>query len=275
MPSRTSALLLLALAACGKSTPLTTGNNVACDPLAARPITLGTVVGVGQDASGTLYVDAANGVFVSQSGQLIRQHVTGSGQSGSDQFIFTIQPPTPDAGASAVNLLVQTDGTTAVAMGLGPTGSKAFLGQASGVTLLTIAPASTVSGMPLVNTPDVISYVADIQNGDVLMTTVPMNDDPAAPNGGLSLFYGPPGAVAQRPITSFQQSLSGNGTLTFQVGGVPTTLAFGNVPAPDAGPFGVFALQSLTPQGGAPMSATLRSPTPTSTPPELSFTCSP
>ncbi len=274
MASRTSALLLLALAGCGKSMPLTAGNDAACDPLAAKPIALGTVVGVGQDSTGTLYVDAANGIFVSQSGQLIRQHVTGTGQSGSDQFIFTI--PSAATDAATVDLLVETDGTTAVAMALGPANSKAFLGQSdAGVSSLTLVPASTVTGMPVVNTGSAISYIADVSNGDVLMTTRPINDDPAAPNGGLAVFYGPPGAVAQRPIVSFGQSLSGNGTLTFQVGSVPYTLAFGNVPGPDAGPLGTFALMSLTPQGGAPMSATLRTPTPTGTPPELSFTCSP
>jgi hypothetical protein len=46
------------------------------------------------------------------------------------------------------------------------------------------------------------------------------------------------------------------------------------VSAPDAGPFGVFTLFTLTPQGGAPLSVTLRSPTPTVLPAELSFTCS-
>jgi hypothetical protein len=274
-----SALVVVALlggaAGCQKSTPLTVATNVPCDPLAAKPISLGAIVGVGQDAAGTLYVDAANGIFVSQSGQLIRQRLTGTGQSGSDQFLFSIEPPTADAGALAVNLLVQTDGTTAVAMALGPAGSKAFLGQTDMATSLSLVAASTVSGMPIVNTPDVISYVADVENGDVLMVTVPMNEDPAAANGGQSVFYGPPGQVAERTIVSFQQSLSNTGTLTFQVDGVPTTLAFGTVATPGGSPLGTFTLNSLTPQGGAPMSITLRAPTPTSTPPELSFTCSP
>lgn len=52
-------------------------------------------------------------------------------------------------------------------------------------------------------------------------------------------------------------------------------LAFGMVGAPDAGPFGVFALEGLTPQGGAQMAVTLRSPTPASVPSGLSFTCLP
>ena len=57
---------------------------VACDPLAGSPITLGAVVGVGQGSVGTLCVDAANGIFVSSNSSLIRQHVVGTGQSGSN-----------------------------------------------------------------------------------------------------------------------------------------------------------------------------------------------
>ncbi|HXJ22892.1 MAG TPA: hypothetical protein VMT03_21925 [Polyangia bacterium] len=268
--------LLTGAAACQKATPLAVAANLPCDPLAPEPIGLGAIVGVGQDGAGTLYVDAANGIFVSQSGQLIRQHVIGTGQSGAQQFIYSFEPPSPDAGAPAVNLLVQTDGTKAIAMALGPSDSKDFLGQAdAGVSLLSVVPDSTVSALPIVNTPNVISYIADVDNGDVLMTTVPMNQDPAAPNGGRSVFYGPPGDVAQRTVVSFQQSLSGTGTLVFMVDGVAYGLNFASVATPGGSPLGTFTLTSLAPQGGTPMSVTLRSPTPTSTPSELSFTCSP
>jgi hypothetical protein len=252
--------------------------ETACDPLAPKPITLGTIVGVGQDAAGTLYVDAANGVFVSGGGQLIRQHITGSGQSGATQFLFGFEPPGDD-GSSARNLLVETSGSTATAMALGPTGSKAFLGQSdAGVTSLTLVAASTVAGMAVVNTPNGIEYVGDVANGDVVLTTVPLNDDSTpidggVDDGGLSIFYGPPGALAERTITAYEESLSGNGTLTFLVGDVPYVLAFGTVQGPDAGALGTFALEGLTPQGGAQVSITLRSPTPTADPPGLSFTC--
>jgi hypothetical protein len=69
--------------------------------------------------------------------------------------------------------------------------------------------------------------------------------------------------------------MSGNGTLTYLVGGTPYVLAFGNVAAPDAGPFGEFALLGLTPQGSAELTVTLRAPTPTVLPPALSFSCLP
>jgi hypothetical protein len=275
--------VIVSLAAC-KASNLTPADGAlpasetACDPLAPKPITLGTIVGVGQDAAGTLYVDAANGVFVSEGGQLIRQHVTGSGQSGATQFLFGFEPPGDD-GSSARNLLVETSGSTAIAMALGPTGSRSFLGQSdAGVTSLTLVAASTVTGMTVVNTPNVIEYVGDVDGGDVVLATVPLNSDSTpidggVEDGGLSIFYGPPSALVQRTITAFEESLSGNGSLTFLVGDVPYVLEFGMVQGPDAGPLGTFALEGLTPQGGAQLSVTLRSPTPTADPPGLSFTC--
>ncbi len=75
---------------------------VACDPLAPKPITLGAIVGVGTDESGTSYVDATNGVFVSVADGLDRQHVTGSGQSGTTEYLFSFEPPEDPARAPDV-----------------------------------------------------------------------------------------------------------------------------------------------------------------------------
>ncbi len=249
-------------------------NEQACDPLTPSAITLGTVVGVGKDSGGTLYVDASSGVFVSGSGELVRQHVVGTGQSGSNEFLFSFVAPGADY-STAQNLLVETQSGKADKMALGPADSKEFLNQSpQGITMLTLVDPSSVAGMKLVNAPDVIVYVADVSNGNVILTTEPMNDSDWNPaTGGLSIFYGPPNAVAQRKITDFQQSMSNSGTLTFLVGSTPYVLSFGTVPAPDAGPLGKFELQSLTPKGGAPLDVTLRSPTPTKLPAGLSFTC--
>ena len=256
-----------------------TGQGVPCNPVAAGPITPVSVVGVGQDTDGTLYVDAANGLFVSAGGALIRQHVLGTGQSGANEFIFTFASPAADAGALQRDLLVETTGSTASAMALGPGGARIFLDQAgAGVTALTLVDAGTIAGLPAVNTPDVISYVGDAANGDVVLATIPLNDDPTASSGGvydggLSIFYGPPANVTERVITAFGQSLSGNGTVTFLVGNTPYVLAFGMVQQPDAGPLGAFTLEGLTPEGGSEIAVTLRSPTPTTPPADLSFTC--
>jgi len=252
--------------------------EVACDPLAPRPITLGAIVGVGQDESGTLYVDSANGIFVSDNGELIRQYVNGTGQSGSTEFIFTFESPGSDA-SSARTLLVETQGATASAMALGPAGSRAFLGQSdAGVTSLSLVDPATVSGMAVVNTTNVIDYIGDVANGDVVLATVPSSYDSTSTYGGLSVFYGPPNAVAQRTITDFWQTLSSyDGALTFLVDRTPYVLSIGTVPSPDAAPLsgGTLTLEGLKPEGGMQMAVTLRSPTPTALPSGLSFTCLP
>jgi hypothetical protein len=267
---------------CGASALTTNGgagqsSETPCDPLAAAPITPGTIVGVGKDADGTLYVDAANGVFVSAGGQLIRQHVLGTGQSGANEFIFTFASPVVDAGSSERDLLVETTGSTASAMALGPGGARLFLDQSVDVTTLTVVDAAVVAGLAAVNTPSVISYVGDAANGDVVLATIPLNAAPTAAgglyDGGLSIFYGPPNNVAERLITDFGESLSGNGTVTFLVGNTPYVLAFGMVQEADAGPLGAFTLEGLTPEGGAEIPVTLRSPTPTALPADLGFDC--
>ncbi len=277
------ALTLLArLAACTTSNAnnndsgSNTGALTPCDPLAAKPITLGTIIGIGKDTDGTLYVDAANGVFVSDgNGKLLRQDAVGTGQSGNNEFLITFGPAGGDT-TTWRNLLVETQGAKATAMALGPTSSKAFLNAAPpGITTLTLVDASTVAGLTVVNTGSEISYVADVSNGDVLVATVPVNADSSSSTGAVSIFCGPPAAVAQRPVTALQQTLSGTGTLTFLVGKVPYVLAFGNEPAPDAGPLGVFTLIDLTPQGDAALTVTLRTPTPTAPPAGLSFACLP
>jgi hypothetical protein len=277
--------LALAGAGCTSNHLVPTGTSkdadqgqVACDPLAGPPIALGAVVGVGVDAAGTTYVDAANGVFVAVNGALVRQHVVGTGQIGANQFIFTFTAPGDDV-STARDLMVQTEGAGGVTMQLGPQGSGKT-GSDAGVVELMVVAASTVAGMPVVNTPNVIQYVADAANGEVLVATRPLNDqsgpsDGGIYDGGLSIFYGAPPTMPQRPITAFSESLSGTGTVTFLVDGTPTTLAFGNVQAPDAGPFGTFTLLGLSTPGGASMAITLRSPTPTAPPANLTFICLP
>lgn len=279
---RLSTLVAVALIAPLVACKATGAGNVAtereCDPLAPRPIALGAIVGVGQDAAGTLYVDAANGIFVSENGELIRQYVTGTGQSGSNEFIFTFESAESDA-STARNLLVDTQGSTASAMALGPAGSRAFLGQSdAGATSLTLVAAATVSALTVVNTANVIDYVGDVANGDVVLATVPVSYDSTSIYGGLAVFYGPPNAVAQRTISDFWQALSSyDGALTFLVDRTPYVLSIGTVPSPDAGPLGggTLTLEGLMPEGGVQMAVVLRSPTPTALPSGLSFTCLP
>lgn len=271
--------LLVACSRSGGSGDASRETVTPCNPLAAKPIALGPVVGVGKDGAGTLYVDSSHGIFVADAGStdLVRQHVVGTGSSGTTEFLFTFAAPDADL-STARQLLLETTGSPpmATAMALGPVTSKVFLDQSpAGTTALTLVDASTVSGLAVVNTPNVISYLADVANGDVILATVPMNVDATSSNGGLAIFYGPPTAVDQRPISAFEETLSGNGSVTFLVGGIPYVLTFGEVAAPDAGPLGTFALLGLTPTGGDALTVTLRALTPAVLPPTLSFSCLP
>lgn len=254
--------------------PATDAAPIACDPLAPKPITVGAIVGIGRDAAGTLYVDAANGVFVSGGDELERQHVTGTGQSGANEYLFSFEPPGDPSRAQT--LLVETDATGAArAMALGVPNSKAFLDEKdSGATALVLDDPASIAGLDVVNTPNEISYVGDVADGTVVLATVPMNRDETSNDGGLSIFYGAPGDVQERQITAFEQSLSNVGTVTFLVGSDSYVLAFGTVRS-DTNPLGDFTLKTLTPGTGAPLAVTLRSPTPSELPPELSFRCLP
>ena len=65
---------------------------------------------------------------------------------------------------------------SATGVALGPSGSRAFLGQTdAGVTGLAVVPPSTIAGMSVVNTPNVISYIGDVAGGAVIVGTVPMD----------------------------------------------------------------------------------------------------
>lgn len=229
---RVSVGLLLGLASAGCSSGsngtdagLVRTGSVACDPLAPTSIELGRIIGVGEDAQATLYVDAESGIFVSDQSTLWRQVVRGSGQEGENEYVFSYAAPD---GGGAGSLLVETSGETADAMALAPEGTRAFLDQPdSGVTPLQLMDPSVVSGMAVVNTPSTIEYLADVSNGDVLLATRPLNEAFDSLAGGLAIFYGPPSRVAQRTVTAFSQSRSGNGTVSFDLDGATASYQFG------------------------------------------------
>jgi hypothetical protein len=69
--------------------------ETACNPLATHRTTLATVLGVGKDEAGTLYVADQGGVatepsivrvFVAINGSLVRQHIVVSGSSNAQDF---------------------------------------------------------------------------------------------------------------------------------------------------------------------------------------------
>jgi hypothetical protein len=243
--------------------------------LAPPPTTLSVVLGVGKDAQGTLYVaDLPTGfyeprVFVSGGGRLLRQHVLGSGGSGGSaglaaQYTVTFDAPGA-AAASAQALLLDIQGNTTSQMALGPPDSKSFLGG-PGETPLLVVEASAVTGMPIVNLPGIVAYVADVSDGTAIVVTSPMD---VVSSADFHLFYGKAGSMQECPIVSFGQALSGYPTIVFQFGSQTYTMAIGGTFDPDGGGGpGPGTLDT----GGTQLPFTIRTPTP-STLSGFSFTC--
>jgi hypothetical protein len=273
------ALVAAGALGCSTSSGSAANQSAPCDPLAPPPTTLGAIIGVGEDTNGTLYVadETPDGggqdrVFVSNGMTLDRQHVAGSGQSGSPpnaEYTFSFEPPSADAGDLRA-LLIQVQGGMVTGMALGPGNSRSFLGAAdAGQVPLTVLDAGAVAGFMIQNLPNVVQYVIDVSNGSVVVVTAPMD---ASGYSGFRLFYGTPSNMIERPITAYNQSLSGPADIAFTVGSATYTLQTMWTFGPDAGPLGMPSGATLD-TGTGTISATIRMPTPT-TLSGFSFTCS-
>jgi hypothetical protein len=115
--------------------------------------------------------------------------------------------------------------------------------------------------MPAIDLPGVVNYVADGADGHAIVVTAPLEDDLGSAD--LHLFYGTSGAMVERPIVSFEQSLSGYPTIEFTVGTQTYVMAIASVPPQDGGLFDAPGPVTVTPNGGAGVAFTLRLPTPT------------
>ncbi len=163
--------------ACSSSSSGGASSGGPCNPLTPAPVTLGTLLGVGQDSQSTLYVadiapgtgspDGQDRVFVSDGKTLVRQHVAGTGQQGGPPnatYTLSFEPASDYGTTSALrSLIIQQAGTGApVAMALGPGVTK---GPGAGDQPLTVVGASAISGYALVNLPVVVAFVGDVSNG--------------------------------------------------------------------------------------------------------------
>ncbi len=92
MGRRLTVLLASAVLMACSSTSSSPSAETTCDPLATHPTTLATILGVGKDETGTLYVADQGGVaaepslvrvFVVSDRSLVRQYVIGSGSSNA------------------------------------------------------------------------------------------------------------------------------------------------------------------------------------------------
>ena len=253
--------------------------ETTCDPLATHATTLATILGVGRDEAGTLYVADQGGiamqpsvvrVFVTSAGSLVRQAVIGfGGGSGEDDETFQ----SPDGSTAPRDLAIQLAAGKASSMTLGPeaSGKLRMEGIDGGAaTTLTLVAPSAVQGMPAIDLPGAVSYVADGASGEAIVVTSPLENDVGS--AAFHLFYGTPGAMVERPIVDFQQALSGYPTIRFTVDSQTYTMAIASVPSDDGGLLAEPGPVTVTPGNGASVPFTLRMPTPT-TLAGFTFTC--
>jgi hypothetical protein len=269
------------LMGCSTSTSISTPAETDCNPLATHPTTLATILGVGKDQEGTLYVADQGGiasepsivrVFVATAGSLVRQDVIGSGSIGKREDIETFE--SPGGLASPRDLTIQIAGGKATSMTLGSEGSgkSGIEGIDAGAeTDLVLVSATAVQGMPAIDLPGAVSYVADANDGEAIVVTAPLEDDQGS--AAFHLFYGTPGAMVERHIVSFDQSLSGYPTIGFTVGSQTYIMSISSVPsASEGGLFDAPGPVTLVIGDGGGVTFTLRLPTPT-TLVGFTFTC--
>jgi hypothetical protein len=207
-----------------------------CDPFAVdtKPITLGTVMGVGRDATGTIYVVDGHGesperLFASSGTTLVRQKVGGTGSaSDGSGTLLVLTGGTPDA---PLTVEVQVAGGRVTAMGLfrGALATKTFAIGSMGETLQVMS-AADIAGFSLQNLPGTVSaiHVATTADGRWLVVTQP---DVDAMVLDVRVFFGAPDALRERRVIPSAQPRS-YALIEFDLDGQTATARFTSAFAP-------------------------------------------
>jgi hypothetical protein len=237
---------------------------------------MGTLLGAGKDSAGIVYaadhVDSTSTdrVFVSSGDTLWRKRVTGSGTSGGGadvDYNFSF-----DDGAQRT-LMIQHRGGNVTAMALGGD-PKGFISDAGSPGALTLLDAAAVAALKLRNLPGevTIEYVADVENGNVIVVTHPRDDYGYS---DFRLFYGPQAALIEYPVIDVLRTRGSDTTIDFSMGGAQLAAHFSFVigEPTDAGTLASHpGPASLDTGDGKSLAATQRTPTPSALP-GSAFTC--
>ncbi len=230
------------------------GGPSTCDPLAPVPksITLGTILGVGQSADGTIYAadqvdDSTQRVFVSDAtGTLLRQRGGASGMGSSPDLseFWVFNASGPDQ-TFVLEIDKSADGTIRMGVLQGTLTDKKQLVIGQDGEELTVLPSSAIANRPLRNLPgDVtVEYVATTSDGSVLLVTRPTDDWTYA---DFRLFLGPIDRITEHPVSNVTRYDDGGSTyITFDYNGTPAKASFPIVRG-DGGIIIVGAADSLT-----------------------------
>jgi hypothetical protein len=223
-------VFVLGVSSVGCQAETETTSVAACDPLMAdtASVTLGSVVGAGESADGTIYVvdrgDEELRAFISQEGELYRQRVSGTGEGNTDGEFVLVSLNELDP---TVALMVTTDSDGNVRMGVafGPIPTKTFVIGEQGEEL-TLLPDGDVKALPIHNYPAEIEveYSAELADGRVLVVLRPRDFNDYSE---FRVFFGPPDRLEERDLTSATRQRDGGTTdIEFEVNGQPAHAHF-------------------------------------------------
>jgi hypothetical protein len=208
------------------------GPAPVCDPFdgGARPLELRTILGIGRDANGTIYLAdqeqyEIDHVFVSVDGALVRRGIAYN-NFGDDhdptrtRYLFQIQS-TP---IETLEIEVPTAGPTRMGVVAGEVSEWFDIGEA-GVEL-ELLDADAVADMAVRNLtgPFELEYAAQTGDGRLIVITRPLEESDYADH---RLFLGPPDSVDERIVHSFVRELDGGTTtVEFDLDGSTATAYF-------------------------------------------------
>ena len=172
-----------AAGAAGASQGAGANELAACEPLGAeqQPISVGTVIAVGQADDGTVFMvdqlDVETRVFVSSGNELVRARVNGTGEStdgGTEAYTQTFDAPTGGSWTLGTEI---RDGTTRMAL-VREGQYRTFADVLAAGEELTVLEESALDDFVLVNLPGEIEveYFARTESGEQIVVTRPRDD---------------------------------------------------------------------------------------------------
>lgn len=216
--------LLVASTACSGVDVSTTSELTSCQPLAAETsdVSLGTVLGAGEAADGTIYVIDRIGNelrgFVSEGGELYRQRVSGSGEmndAAGETITISLSELSPEL---TLQVVTAPDGSKRMGVVQGPLNTKTFTIGEEGEEL-TLLSADDVAALQLHNYPAeiVTEYVAEVEDEKLLVVLRPRD---LTGYDEFRVFYGKLERLEECPVQHVTRAHDGGSTeIDFTVDG--------------------------------------------------------
>jgi hypothetical protein len=194
-----------------------------CDPLAelttSVPLEASRVVAAGRAQDGSIYVIYGdNRLFVGNDQNLMERIVVGLGETG-DQ---TDLDYTDDDG-SPVKVELLHDATTVRMVVARGTQSSKGIDAGNGEVLTLLEPATVAQIGASTTATFTVDFAASLADGRSLVVVAPAHD---VDYQQFRVFFGPSSALAQRAVSNFGSSRSGQRLATVTIDGVPADLTY-------------------------------------------------